>query len=269
FSLFGISRKRSLPSLATTPFSSQFISHKKSDKKVVLFNDTFTEFITPEIGLKAANILEAMGFEVIVPAYQCCGRTLISKGFLEQAKEKATKLVDLLFPFADENIPIIGLEPSCLLTLKDEFRDLYLDKHKVDRIIQSATTIDEFLSIHKKSLKEILRPFPKTVLLHGHCHQKALVGMQPTLQVLHCIPEAKIEEIPSGCCGMAGSFGYEKEHYAISQKMGELELFPAIRNQKDATIVASGTSCRSQILDGTERRALHLVELLDLCRKSG
>ena len=200
---------------------------------------------------------------MIIPPWHCCGRTLISKGLLPQARKKAAILVDLLYPYASLGITICGLEPSCILTLRDEYRDFKLDKQKVDTIVQANKTIDEVLFSHIDLLKTILQPVQHPIFLHTHCHQKALLGSKITMSVLASIPQAEIYEIPSGCCGMAGSFGYEKEHYDLSQKIGELILFPAVRQlPQDAILISNGTSCKSQIYDSCHKLPLHLIELI-------
>lgn len=267
FSKLGIAPQRSLPKLAKERFSTWYAKHEmlKSDKQVVLLNDTFTEFHHPEVGQAAVKILEALGYAVIVPKWECCGRPAFSKGFLPQAKQQAMTLVNMLKTYADQNIAIIGLEPSCLLTIKDDYSSL-VDKSHVESIVQASITIDEFLNSHLVNgiFDHLhLEPINHPIKLHGHCHQKALVGTKATLNVLRAIPGANVIEIDSGCCGLAGSFGYEVEHYDISMKIGELKLFPSIRQSSEATlIVADGFSCRSQIEHGTSRRAYHLVEIL-------
>jgi len=263
----GIAPERSLPRLAKERFSSWFAAYKQPEEAktpVVLFNDTFNEFNHPEIGQAAVKILNLLGFRVIVPTWHCCGRPLISKGMLKQAKKQAQSLVESLFFYADQEIPIIGLEPSCLLTLKDDFHDL-INSSALEKVSGKCLTFDEFLAqLVSKGLFNL--PFSKSariVKVHGHCHQKALVGMSPTLSVLRAVPGFEVSEIPSGCCGMAGSFGYEKEHYDFSMKIGNAALFPAVNAApEDALIVADGTSCRSQIADGTHRKAKHLAEAL-------
>ncbi len=256
-----ITSDRPLPALASERFTSWFrnYSQPNSNKSVVLFSDTFTEFTQPQIGKAAVKVLTTLGYHVIVPDWHCCGRPMISKGFLPQARKKAQKLIETLLPYAVQNIPIVGLEPSCLLTIKDDYPDLA--KHpNMSQLIRACTTFDEFLSTHTLPLKALS---PQEVLVHGHCHQKSLVGMQPTLDVLHAISGITPREIPSGCCGMAGSFGYEKEHADISKQIGELKLLPAVRAASPGSpIIASGTSCRSQIADFTPKEAIHLAEFI-------
>ena len=264
----GVAAKRQLPLLAKQRFSTWYKKHgkKSKGKKVVLFSDTFTEFHAPEIGIATIKILTCLGYEVIVFSQECCGRPLISKGLLPQAKKRAEKLVQKLVPFALQQIPIIGLEPSCILTIKDDFHGLLGVEHSsLQAVSQVAITLDEFLASHIKngSLPLVFNQKKQNFLVHGHCHQKALIGTGPTLAALRAIPEAVVTEIPSGCCGMAGSFGYEEEHYDLSMKIGELRLLPAVRQSAlDTLIVANGFSCRHQIAHGTKRSSLHLAEAI-------
>ena len=293
----GIAYQRTLPKLAQETFSKwqkkERISQKFKDahnskqKQVVLFHDTFMEYNDPSIGKSAIRVLEALGYDPIVPAKTCCGRPAISKGLLENARHKAERVLEILEPYVSQGLFIVGLEPSCILTIKDDYVGLVNEtKRKIaEQIGSHCLTFDEFIARH---IYEGTLPLPfskeaKTVLLHGHCHQKALVGMTCTKQVLQSIPNLTLKEIPSGCCGMAGSFGYEKEHYDISMKIGELVLLPAIRSHFDQVdeensrssqieessqktfIVADGTSCRQQIQDGTAQKAFHLAEFLALC----
>lgn len=264
----GISSNRPLPLFTLERFSQWLKKQtrkKNQEKKVVLFNDTYTEYNTPEIGKAAFIILEKLGYEVIVPPKSCCGRPMISKGMLKQAQKKALHLVETLYPYAKKNIPILGLEPSCILTIKDDLYSI-LPQEKLSIISKVCITIDEFLANHlndEKRLPLSFIPQKKNVMLHGHCYQKALVGTAPTLEVLRSIPDFQVTEIDSGCCGLAGSFGYEKEHHDFSLQVGEDRLFPSIRKSCNNTLfVANGISCRCQILHGTEKKAKHLVEIL-------
>ena len=274
--LFGIHRNRRLPPFARETFTRWFARRNGEPRArgaatgpgtrgpVVLFNDTYMTYNHPELGKAAVKVLEAAGFEVVLADKKCCGRPMISKGLIRQAKENATYNVDRLSRYAEQNIPIVGLEPSCILTFRDEYPDL-LDDPRAERLAKGTFLIEEFLlGLHEKGhLGLPLRAGVKSVMLHGHCHQKALVGSSPSLQILRLLPEAQVEEVDSGCCGMAGSFGYEKEHYDMSIAIGERRLFPAIKAKgPDCEIVAAGVSCRQQIADGTGRRAKHLVEVL-------
>lgn len=261
----GIAKERTLPSLAKVRFSEGFKSSTvKKGPQVVLFNDTYTEFCTPEIGHAAVKVLEALGFQVVVLPWQCCGRPQISKGLLRQARDTAEELLQVYLPWAEKGIPIVGLEPSCILTLRDELRDFKLGP-EVETLAEMSFTFDEFVARQMKGgkLPLILDIQPRPVKVHGHCYQKALSSTRWTLQILRSIPGYTVEELDTGCCGMAGSFGYEKEHAEFSLKIAELKLFPAIRNTTEKTLlIADGLSCRSQIAYGTDRRALHLAEAL-------
>ncbi len=247
--LLGIAPQRTLPSLAPHSFSSLWRGQKKGGKKVVLFNDTFTQFYEPSIGLAAATLLEELGYEVIIPPWHCCGRPLISKGLLPQARKKALSLLEILDPYIDQNIPLLGLEPSCLFTLRDDFPSL-INKEKVKKMSSLCLPWDYFMGRENLSFKTYHSP----ILYHRHCHEKAL------LKEKHSFP--RMVEIPSGCCGLAGSFGYEKEHYEMSIKIGEHLLFPSIKASPEAVVVANGFSCRNQISHGTGRKALHIAEIL-------
>jgi FAD/FMN-containing dehydrogenase/Fe-S oxidoreductase len=290
--LLGISRHRQLPHFAAEPFHTWFWrripqspvpSPQSPSPTVVLFPDTFTTYNDPAIGQAAVRVLEAAGYEVLLPRRPvCCGRPMISKGLLTEAKALAMQQLEWLAPYAQAGLPIVGLEPSCILTFRDEYPDL-LDDPRTAVLAKQSFLIDEFLAREIGAGWSSLRfrdDRPQTIddrttvhrplsivhrrfLLHGHCHQKALVGTSHALALLRMIPDSEVREIDSGCCGMAGSFGYEAEHYAISQAIGERALFPAVRSLAPATeVVAIGTSCRQQIAGGTGRRARHLVEVL-------
>jgi len=262
----GISKTRDLPEIALQCFSSWFKNYSqiistKETKKVVLFNDTYNEFNEPIIGIKAVKVLNHLGYEVIVPPWSCCGRPMISKGLLKQARSKALKLQEILLPYAKLKYPIIGLEPSCILTIKDDFEAL--TRNNLSEIVKSATTFDEFIHQHfQKNDFIVLDKIKQKIEVHGHCHQKSLVGMKPTVERLKKL-NLDVNIIDSGCCGMAGSFGYEKEHADFSMKIGNLKLFPAIRKADEKSLIlANGVSCRTQIKDGTGRTAKHMAEIL-------
>lgn len=245
--LLKIDSKRALPKLAKKRFS-ELVKGNKNGKKVILFNDTYTEFIQPEIGLSTVDLLNSLGFEVIIPPYQCCGKPLISKGFLKQAKQKALSLIEGLSPYG--NLPIIALEPSCLFTLKDDFADLTGSAHHLE-----VTSLDHFL------LEQNISLTPKEdILIHTHCHQKASHLSKTTYDLLKN-QGFTVEEVDSGCCGMAGSFGYEKEHSELSFKIAKDRLFPAISGSK-ATVLANGFSCRCQIDQGIKKKSFHLAQIL-------
>ncbi len=266
----GITSKRSLPSIANERFSSWVVRALpllEDDKpSVILLSDTFTEFHQPQVGRAAFSTLQALGFQVIVPKWRCCGRPAFSKGLLVQAKQMAEQLIASLVPYAVQGIPIIGLEPSCIVMLKDEYASLLPDSAERKVVGSCALSFDAFLAMHLSKLYPLLGASKKErwIKVHGHCHQKAASGTANTLQILQALPGTHVEEIASGCCGMAGSFGYEAEHYDFSMKIGELHLFPAIRKSQPETLfVADGFSCRSQILHGTGRNAYHLAEVVE------
>lgn len=225
-------------------------------KQVVLLIDTYTEFYCPGVGIAALQVINRLGYEAIIPPWKCCGRPAISKGFLKQAKQKAFDLSMQIKELPYENLEFITLEPSCRSTLFDEFPEF------LPRTFSKGQWLS-FDAFVLKNLPEDIKPIPKKVAIHGHCHQKALEGMDTTLQLLKKFPDLIAQEIPSGCCGMAGSFGHEKEHAEFSKKIGELVLLPYIRNlDVDTSIIANGFSCRSQIHHHTKRKALHLAEWL-------
>jgi len=194
----------------------------------------------------------------------CCGRPMISKGMVERARANARINVERLAPYAAKGIPIVGFEPSCLLSFRDEYPDL-LNGEDVLRVAANAFLFEEFVAQAREAGRFDARfvEGPQKVLLHGHCHQKAAVGVAPSVAALKLLPGVTVEVVDSGCCGMAGSFGYEKEHYEISMAVGARRLFPAVQAQpSDALIAAAGVSCRAQIAHGTGRSALHPVEIL-------
>lgn len=266
----GISPNRDLPTLSHERFSNWFATqqHHPKEKKIVLFNDTYTEFHQPGVGKAAFQLLSQLGYELILFSNHCCGRPLISKGMLKQAKKMASALITNLSKIA-HNLPIIVLEPSCASAIRDDFTGVLGHNHPeaslLAQIQSNCYTLEEFLLtlLNNGQLPLKFKESSQNIAIHGHCHQKALVGNQPTLTILKSIPGVHVEEIQSGCCGLAGSFGYEKEHDEISMQIGELKLFPAIRKEPSNTvIVASGFSCRSQIEHGTERKAVHLAQAL-------
>ena len=273
--LFGIHQNRQLPPFARETFPRWFaqrtqrgvlpsVAGRSARRQVVLFHDTYTTYNYPELGKAAVKVLEAAGFEVALADKKCCGRPMISKGLLRQARENAAYNVDRLFRYAEQGIPILGLEPSCVLTLRDEYPDL-IDDPRAERLAKGTFLVEEFLvGLHEQGQLNLpFRSGAASILLHGHCHQKALVGSSPSLRILRLLPGTTVEEVDSGCCGMAGSFGYEKEHYEMSLAIGNHRLFPAIKAKgPEWEIVASGVSCRQQIAHGTGRRAKHLVEIL-------
>lgn len=265
----GVAAQRTLPAFASQTFSDWFHAQRPQTRNgkrgtVVLFHDTFMEYNQPEVGQAAARLLQAAGYEVELVARKCCGRPAISKGSLEQAREYARYNIALLAPYARQGMPIIGVEPSCILTLRDDYLDL-VPGPDAQLVADYALSIDEFLyQLHQRDELDLtFTDASKRLLLHGHCHQKALIGTAPTLALLRLPSGYEVEEIASGCCGMAGSFGYEAEHYDLSMDIGRQRLFPAVEGAgPDVEIVADGISCRQQIHHATGRTARHLVEVL-------
>lgn len=266
----GISPKRPLPTFARQTYFDWYNQHHPPHAthhppRLVLFNDTFTTYQHPHIAIMATQVLQAAGFDVIPSGHLDEGRPAISKGLVDHAKQAARKTVSALAPYAAGGIPIIGLEPSSLLTLRDEYLYLLPDDPQAELVAQHALTFEEFVAqlAEAGELNLAFTQERREVLLHGHCHLKALVGTEPSKRVLSLPPNYTVTEVDSGCCGMAGSFGYEAEHYAISMQMAERRLLPAVRSASPETIIAaSGVSCREQIGGGSGREALHPAEIL-------
>jgi len=266
--VFGISMERKMPSFARIPFTTWFKKRHRNGQKrpqVVLFHDTFNTFNDPHIAIAAVEVLEAAGFDVIPSKHGCCGRPMISKGLVKKARAAAKHTVEQLFPYAEQGLPIIGLEPSCLLSLRDEYLYLLPKSKEAQIVAEQAVLFEEFIAnlAQEGSLQITFTNTSRDVLLHGHCHQRALIGTEPTRKVLALPENYRVHEVDSSCCGMAGSFGYEKEHYDISLKMAERRLIPEIRSaDKDTIIVAPGTSCRHQLAHYEIENALHPAEVL-------
>ena len=273
--LLGVAPQRSLPTIQKKSLRKWYQQKYKSltiatPKKgnVYLFCDEFTNYNDTPIGIKAIQLLTKLGYEVKLIEHPESGRAAISKGLLPMAQELAIKNVAIFSPLVNENRPLIGIEPSAILSFRDEYIRLVdeKDRTKAKNLAQNTFLIDEFITqeIQKGNISpDQFTKEKQHILFHGHCHQKALSSVDHTAWMLGLPENYSVEVIPSGCCGMAGSFGYEEEHYEISMQIGELVLFPAIRKTKeDAVIAASGTSCRHQIFDGTARTGLHPVELL-------
>jgi Fe-S oxidoreductase len=301
--VFGIAAKRQLPEPAALPFRAndlQFLPpcrgkarmgveslsdnvftptlllplHGGGDKDVILFVDTFAWYFSPEIATAAHQVLTAAGYRVSIlqaPADDeeperalCCGRTYLSLGQVEQAKHEARRLQAALRPALLAGTPIVGLEPSCILSLRDDHLKLGLGDEAL-ALSKQVYLLEEFIAREhdRKRFTLEFKPLPRgKTLVHGHCHQKAVGAMKSLRKVLRLIPEFEFEFIEASCCGMAGSFGLEAEHADISMRMAELDLLPALRAAPDATILANGFSCRHQILEGAERQAMHVALLL-------
>jgi Fe-S oxidoreductase len=280
----GIAPERPLPAFAAETLLTWFHSRRAQESHIQGFTgpesgvpelrsrgpltflgDSFTSFTEPAIGIAAIELLELAGWDVRLESGGCCGRAAFSKGMLDQAKRQASGLVDAL---AGTKGPIAGVEPSCVLTLGDEHRALLgADDPRVADVAGRARLVDELLveAIDDGALRlrEDAWPAGHRILYHGHCHQKAEVGTAATVALLSRIPGAEVVEVDAGCCGMAGSFGFEAEHYEVSMQVGEDRLFPAVRAEPEGTVIAAtGVSCRQQIAHGTTRRAHHPVELI-------
>ena len=269
----GIDRRRQLPPFASQTFTQWFKARGGSPAsaaqrgQVVLFPDTFTNYNHPELGRAAVKVAEALGYQVIVPKVRCCGRPLLSKGMMDRAQSNARYNVDRIHGYVEAGAKLVGIEPSCILSFADDYTDLVgVDRDKAKAIADNTMLVEQFVGDAISQGAEIDLDgsrLPDRMLFHGHCHQKALVGTGAAMGLLNSIDGVEVTEISSGCCGMAGSFGYEVEHYDISMQIGEMDLFPAIREQQgEFVVVAEGVSCRQQIAHGTSRQARHLVEVL-------
>ena len=291
--LMGISAQRSLPTWRSRTFWSnkkQITAHhftpdqlntpnQQGNKGVVLLADTFNAYFENQNLQAALRVLKEAGYRVHIPQKNnsenktkttntcskefCCGRTYLASGMVDQAKETLGELVDHLAPYAEKDIPIIGLEPSCLFTLKDEALVMGFGERAIT-VSKHAQLLEEFLASEAKvgKLNLNLKAATRPVLFHGHCHQKSFAAVTPAMELLKLIPGAEPKLIESSCCGMAGSFGYEAEHIEVSKQMAELSLLPTIRKSPDSWVVADGTSCRHQIHDGTQRDAVHIAQIL-------
>jgi Fe-S oxidoreductase len=269
----GFSAARKLPRWHASPFQlGETELGDPTGPEVVLWTDTFNTYFEPENARAAVRVLTAGEYRIHLPRPAdggrplCCGRTFLSAGLVDEARTEANRVLEALRPFIARGVPIVGLEPSCLLTLRDEFLVMGLGGD-AEALSDHAVLLEEFLAAEMEAgrLNFDLAPLPNgKALLHGHCHQKAFDAMGAVEKVLGLIPELDVETVASSCCGMAGAFGYEAENQDVSIRMGELSLFPAVRDQDPGClIVADGTSCRHQIADGTGRQAVHVVRVLD------
>ncbi|MDO3695896.1 FAD-linked oxidase C-terminal domain-containing protein [Wenyingzhuangia sp. chi5] len=270
--ILGISTKRTLPSLKRFTLI-QWIEHHQEKlqlqnpiKKVYFFNDEFTNFYDVQIGVDTIELLHQLNYQVVFLEHEQSGRALISKGFLKEAKEVANVNVTVFSQVINQENALVGVEPSAILTFRDEYLRLCNHKEKAQTIAKNTFTIEEFISkeIELGNISPtVFTQVEKEVKIHVHCHQKSLSNSKHTFEMLNIVPNYKVTILNTGCCGMAGSFGYEQEHYEVSMQMGEDTLFPKVRNISEETlIVASGTSCRHQIKDGTQRNSLHAVTVL-------
>ena len=273
--LIGFSVKRSVPGLSPMTLRSwnqrRNAGNNRTESingKVCLFADEFTDYNESDIGIKTIMLLETLGYEVVIPWHRESGRTFLSKGLLRSARKIAIDNVLSLKDIVSAEVPLIGIEPSALLTFRDEYPEIVGRQleNAARSLGENALLFEEFICREADKGKITAGMFtdkPVKLLLHGHCQQKAIASTAPTRRMLSLPANYFVEEIPSGCCGMAGAFGYEKEHYDLSMKIGEMVLFPAVREADENTlIVAAGTSCRHQIADGTGKRAMHPVEVM-------
>ncbi|HCL84541.1 MAG TPA: FAD-binding oxidoreductase [Chitinophagaceae bacterium] len=269
----GFATARSLPTLSKQSLKKWYerrlnVQPEELKRKVYLFCDEFTNYNDTETGIKAILLLEKLGYEVVIPKHEESGRAWLSKGLLREAKKIANKNISLLKGLVNSENPLLGVEPSAILTFRDEYVDLAEDEQfaAAKELSKNVFLIDEFIAAEIKAGrldKSLFTKEERLIKLHGHCQQKALSSLSHSVTMLSFPENYRVETIPSGCCGMAGSFGYEKEHYALSMQIGELVLLPAVRQQPEEVIIAApGTSCRHQIKDGSGRRALHPVEIL-------
>lgn len=273
-SFSGFARERSMPTLYKTTLKNWYKKNRRSSvrnagrKRVYLFCDEFTNYNDTEVGIQAVLLLERLGYEVVIPEHLESGRTYLSKGLVRKAREVINKNIGLLIPLISDETPLLGVEPSAILTFRDEYPDLATEQNLESALYLKKNTfmIDEFIAKEValgKINKEVFTREHKNILLHGHCQQKAIGSVAPSVVMMSVPENYQVSVIPSGCCGMAGSFGFEKEHYEISMQIGELVLFPAVRSQSHEVIIAApGTSCRHQIKDGTQKKALHPIEVL-------
>ena len=266
--VLGIDSRRPLPRFERNHFRKWFgrrapLNNRPKEREqrargpIVLLDDCLTSYCEPLVNRAAVQVLEAAGYDVHLAGLHCCGRTLASKGFLAEAQGLARANIAKLLPWAQRGVPIVGCEPSCLLMLVDEYPDL-VPGDAARMVAAHAALVDTHLV--RSNIELPLRTHAQKIVLHGHCHQKALVGTNDTQAALAMIPQTEVQLIDSGCCGMAGSFGYE--HYELSMAIGERVLFKAVRAAAEAAVIAPGFSCRHQIEHGTGRRAQHPVELL-------
>ena len=276
----GFATRRSMPTMYSTTLTTWFKKNKKTAvlpaaspttagiKKVYFFNDEFTNYTDTAIGIKAIQLLQRLGYEAEIPTHLESGRTWLSKGLVRDAKKIINKNISLLQHLISADSPLVGLEPSAILTFRDEYVDLADNAHleTAKRMAKQVFTIEEFIASEMalgRISSEQFTTAPRKIMLHGHCQQKALSSTSHTVKMLSLPKNYRVETIPSGCCGMAGSFGFEKEHYDLSMQIGELVLFPTVRNQPaEVLIAAPGTSCRHQVHDGTGKKAYHPVEIL-------
>jgi glycerol-3-phosphate dehydrogenase subunit C len=271
----GITAKRRLPQPAENGYVMQQALMKEVGQQVVLFVDTFSHHYDPQIAEAAVSVFQRAGYQVIIAAPDentqepqrplCCGRSYLAHGLVEEARVEAERTLRVLQPYAEAGLTIVGLEPACLLAIRDDYRALHLGE-VAEQVSAQAILFEEFIVREEKAGRFNLQlkplPFTEKLLVHGHCHQKAVGAMKSMRRVLKMIPELEFELIEASCCGMGGSFGLESEHAEMAAAMGEESLLPTIRAAADSPLLANGFSCREQIVAGSGRKPQHLVELL-------
>ncbi len=269
--VIGFAQQRSLPTLGKKTlrrwYKKNYVAPAAAKGKLYIFADEFTNHMDVEVGVTFVKLLTALGYAVEIPKHGHSGRAELSKGLLKQAKKRAQRNVELLHGLVTEEVPLVGIEPSTLLSFRDEYPDLVGSelREKAVELAKHTLLYDEFIvrEIQKGNIRaEQFTDEPMKIKLHGHCHQKSLASVEPSKEMLSLPRNYTVDLIPAGCCGMAGSFGYEEEHYELSMAIGETSLFPAVRQAAEYVISAPGTSCREQIAHGTGREALHPVEVM-------
>jgi Fe-S oxidoreductase len=281
--LIGVDRRRLPPRWTSTTFAAQFRCHSGSDLNfrcdrklrsdpagtapVAFFNDTFTNYYNPAIGMAGAHVLHRLGYDVELAPNACCGRPMISQGLLAAAKRHAAINADRLYPLAARGQAIVFFEPSCLSAMCEDAPSLLRGdaRRRAVQVAERSMLFEEFLETECQAgrARLDLGDGPSQIFLHGHCHQKAMGRVAPAKALLERIPGSTVVDLDAGCCGMAGSFGYLRDHFEVSRAIGERRLFPAARSlPPNAVLVASGVSCRHQIADFTSARALHAAELI-------
>jgi Fe-S oxidoreductase len=278
--IMGIAENRSLPPICKTTLRRWLKNHPQSVAKVenvkavYLFIDEFTNYNDAPVGIAAVELLNRLGYRVMTANHEESGRASLSKGLVRKAKALAMTNILIFKDLISDETPLVGIEPSAILSFRDEYPDLAGTGLKAEALKLAAhcLTFEEFFmrEVEKGRIgKDQFTNSSLSIKLHGHCHQKAIAGIGAVREMLSFPENYRVEEIPSGCCGMAGSFGYEKEHYDLSMKVGELVLFPAVREASEGSVIAApGTSCRHQILDGTGKRAFHPVEVMRAALRS-
>jgi Fe-S oxidoreductase len=270
--IYDIHPQRAFPRLARRTFRAWFENHHGStdqtQREVVLFPDTFTNYFDPDVAIAATEVLERANYRVVIPAADlCCGRPLYDQGMLDRAKQRLKESMDALEPLIEHGAFVVGLEPSCILTFRDELPALFPKDARARRLRDRAVLLDEFLA---RQVSGYLPPQPKPLnlkaMLHGHCHQKAIAGLDTETTILERIEGLDVEVLDAGCCGMAGPFGYEDSHYAVSKACADRVLVPAINGSaRDTIVISDGFSCRAQIRQFCpDRRPLHLAQVLQL-----